>query len=77
MVRHPFILKYIGIAESENHVKILTEDILPLDYCIEELEDFEIISGLHNILEALIFLHEKVMSKFKCLHLIYCEFSLL
>ncbi len=61
MVRHPFILKYIGVAESDRSIKLLTEDILSLEYCIHELEDFEIISGLHNILEALIFLHEKVL----------------
>ena len=60
LLRHPHILKFIGVAESERHIRIFTEDVLPLDHCIDNLENFEIISGLHNVLEALVFLHEKV-----------------
>lgn len=67
LLRHPHILKFIGVAESERHIRIFTEDVLPLDLCINNLENFEMISGLHNILEALVFLHEKVSMFFICL----------
>ena len=69
LLRHPHILKFIGVAETERHIRIFTEDVLPLDHCINKLENFEIISGLHNILEAVVFLHEKV-SSFLCFGLI-------
>ena len=60
LVRHPCILKYIDVVETERHLKLITEDVVPLSNQIHCLETFEIISGLYNVLEALIFLHEKV-----------------
>jgi len=59
LVRHPCILKYIDVVETERHLKLITEDVVPLSNQIHCLETFEIISGLYNVLEALIFLHEK------------------
>eukprot|EP00794_Sanderia_malayensis_P015580 gene15580-17154_t len=58
-VRHPFILKYIGIFENDASVKLLTEDVLPLIHCIHDLQPCEIVAGMHNLLEALIFMHER------------------
>lgn len=60
LVRHPNILKFIGTYEGGKHLKLITEDVVPLGNRIDSLETFEIISGIHDVLEGLIFLHEKV-----------------
>lgn len=39
---------------------LITEDATPLDVAIETQEKDEIFAGLFNILEAIIFLHERV-----------------
>ena len=45
---------------SRHQATLVTEHVIPLDVAVEKQESEEIFAGLHNILEALIFLHDKV-----------------
>ncbi|XP_012567045.1 protein-associating with the carboxyl-terminal domain of ezrin isoform X1 [Hydra vulgaris] len=62
IIRHPYILKYVtSFDSSRKHATLVTEHVIPLDVAVEKQEPEEIFSGLHNILEALIFLHDKAL----------------
>ncbi|XP_065647255.1 protein-associating with the carboxyl-terminal domain of ezrin isoform X2 [Hydra vulgaris] len=62
IIRHPYILKYVtSFDSSRRHATLVTEHVIPLDVAVEKQEPEEIFSGLHNILEALIFLHDKAL----------------
>ena len=39
---------------------MVTEPIRPLESVIQTLDTVEIIAGLYNVVEALVFLHERV-----------------
>ena len=39
---------------------MVTEPVRPLESVIQTLDTAEIIAGLYNIVEALVFLHERV-----------------
>lgn len=57
--RHPFILKYLMCFDQSKSRSLVTEHVIPLDVAVEKQETEEIYTGLFNILEALIFLHER------------------
>ena len=59
ILRHPSILKYHESFENSKGITIVTEPVCPLECVIETLDLTEIISGLFDILGALVFLHEK------------------
>ncbi|XP_031569529.1 protein-associating with the carboxyl-terminal domain of ezrin-like [Actinia tenebrosa] len=58
VLRHPAILKYYGSYEN-SEVVMVTEPVQPLENVLHELDVDEIIAGLYNIVQALVFLHEK------------------
>lgn len=59
-LRHPGILQYITSGHSSDGSYLVTEYVTPLECTLQQLSPIEICSGLHNIIEALVFLHEKV-----------------
>lgn len=59
-IRHPAVLHYIGFEEGGEGPVLITEQVAPLQSVLGCLSAVEICSGLHAVLEALSFLHEKV-----------------
>ena len=43
---------------------MVTEPVRPLESVIQTLDTTEIIAGLYNVVEALVFLHERVSAGF-------------
>lgn len=58
--RHPHILKHVATFNESRQTTLVTEHAIPLDVAIERQEKDEIFVGLYNILEAIIFLHDRV-----------------
>ncbi|CAI4221585.1 unnamed protein product [Auanema sp. JU1783] len=58
-LRHPHIINFVDCNNVNGVLSLLTERVLILDICIDSLTSIEIQSGLSQIREVLIFLHEK------------------
>jgi len=54
-------VKFHEVALFTDEVCIVTERVTPLQLVIDSLLPIEICSGLHNIIEALAFLHSAVL----------------
>ena len=81
-LHHPGVVTFLGCLESPGQLSLMTERVqvgLPchpstipllqvLDLCIPSLSFVEVHSGLCQILEVLLFLHEKVILLFLFLH---------
>lgn len=59
-LRHPYVLSYWGSTADIIEAMLLTERVQMLDLAIDALSPIEIHTGLTHILEALVFLHDKV-----------------
>ncbi|XP_050417803.1 protein-associating with the carboxyl-terminal domain of ezrin [Patella vulgata] len=59
-LRHPSILRFIASGESSEGSYLVTEEVLPLESVLKQLTPIEISSGISEILDALVFLHDKV-----------------
>ena len=59
-LRHPSILKFLGLTKASHGLMLVTEHATPLEIAIETLSAAEIAAGLYNIIEALVFLHDTV-----------------
>ena len=66
VLRHPAILKYHASYEDSSETYLITEPVVPVEAVIEDLDVREIVAGLFCIVQALDFLHDKVMHKNKC-----------
>ncbi|KAH0564058.1 protein-associating with the carboxyl-terminal domain of ezrin [Cotesia glomerata] len=60
--RHPCILKYISSWRKGSSYYLATEEVKPLAQIIGSQTTLQICIGLHSILRALIFLHEKALA---------------
>ncbi|XP_066993619.1 protein-associating with the carboxyl-terminal domain of ezrin [Anabrus simplex] len=60
--RHPCILKYISSWSKSGRYHLATEEVKPLAHVLDHQTTLQIALGLHSILKALIFLHEKALS---------------
>lgn len=60
--RHPCILKYISSWRKGSSYYLATEEVKPLAQVIGTQTTLQICIGLHSILRALIFLHEKALA---------------
>lgn len=59
VLKHPALVKHLWSYENSEEFCMVTEPIRPLESVIQTLDTTEIIAGLHNIVEALVFLHER------------------
>lgn len=59
LYRHPNILKYIRSWNKNSKHYLVVEDVKPLSHILPALGRLEICIGLHSVLKALCFLHEK------------------
>lgn len=60
MLRHPNILRYIGAGKSSEGCFLVTEEVTPLASVLDKLSPLEVCAGLSDVLDALMFLHDKV-----------------
>lgn len=60
--RHPCILKFVASWSKGSKFFLSTEEVKPLVQIIESQTSLQICVGLHSILQALLFLHDKATS---------------
>ncbi|XP_062607716.1 protein-associating with the carboxyl-terminal domain of ezrin-like isoform X2 [Saccostrea cucullata] len=58
-LRHPYILKYLSVAELTTELHLVIERSTPLTFLLDTLEPLEITAGIHGVMEGLSFLHEQ------------------
>lgn len=58
-LKHPAILKHHWSYDNSEEFCMVTEPVRPLESVIKSLDTMEIIAGLYNVVEALVFLHER------------------
>lgn len=63
LLRHPSILRYIGAGKSSDGCFLVTEEATPLASVLDKLSPLEVCAGLSELLDALMFLHDKVRSQ--------------
>lgn len=59
--RHPSILKYVSSWRKSSEFFLAVEDVKPLSHVLPTLNGLQICIGLHSVLKALCFLHEKAL----------------
>ncbi|XP_044262343.1 protein-associating with the carboxyl-terminal domain of ezrin isoform X2 [Tribolium madens] len=57
--RHPCILRYISSWQKSSKYYLAVEEVVPLSHVLATQNTLQICIGLHSILKALCFLHEK------------------
>ena len=62
VLRHPSILHFHELVESSEGRLIITEEVRPLTIVLPTLTSLEVLAGLHELLQAMIFLHDTVSS---------------
>nr|CAD7393925.1 unnamed protein product [Timema cristinae] len=60
LYRHPCILKFISSWHKNGNTYLATENVCPLSQVLSGQTSLQICIGLHSILKALVFLHEKL-----------------
>ena len=60
MLRHPCIVKFLGWTKSNDGHRLITEPVIPLELQLDTLTPLEVCAGLHDIIQALSFLHDRV-----------------
>ncbi|EDO34376.1 predicted protein [Nematostella vectensis] len=58
VLRHPAILKYYSSHNGSDEVAMVTEPVEPLEHVLNDLAVDEIVAGIYNIVQALVFLHD-------------------
>lgn len=60
IIRHPGIVKFLAAGQKGSSYILLTESVRPLEKVLSTLSSTEVCAGLFNIIEAMVFLHDKV-----------------